>query len=245
MHMRKLILSGLVGLTFATSVHAADISLSAEEQNNTVVTQTGKRRALENLKIVDQNIDDTKYNLNATKRNAETIQAELKQLSELEKEHLEMLAKYKAYTEEAKPKIAANIKELKELETIEKKMGKKGTEEIPSPELERLQREKLERLKWDSEAKLKLSQISKMQSEAERNLKDINSRFKPLQAQLRTWNERQKEFEELLAKYGKRRATLERQIGSAVSPPNDSSNPSGDRKDTNSRIPAGGNRGNQ
>lgn len=203
-------------LTLTPAAFAGDISLSAEEAPSTIVNQSGKRRALENMKIVDQNIEDAKFNLGASKRNAEAVQTEIEKLNALQREHVEMIEKYTAYLREATPKVAANLKELKELESIEKKMGKPDASGNISPELERLRREKLERMKWDSESRTKVLQIQKFQSEADRNLKDIASRLKPLQEQYKTWMNRQKEFEDQLEKYAKRKVSLERQIGSTT-----------------------------
>jgi chromosome segregation ATPase len=192
------------------SATAPEEQMAKEQQP--VVSELGRRRIQENLSLLDTSISDIKQNLQSTRHNVKTIQAELTELLALEREHLDLRRKYSNYISFAKNELSKNentVRDLAKWEEQQKTAGEKLADKQLDERVGAAKREVAERTVWKADAASKTARVQTLIREIEINLKEIRSRKLPLERQLASWSKRLEEYETLFEKTTRKRKELE------------------------------------
>lgn len=182
-----------------------------------IISSTGKNRIRDHIATIEQNIAHTETNLQATKKNIEVIESELKDLDDLEKEHLRLKERYTDFLTYASKQTLKNEKALKEIEEFQKKvekLSKSNQNEAQINELKTATTEKAEREDWLKDTNQKTARVQELLLGVEKNLKSIASRKYPLQEQLQNWKNKNAEYTQLLSKLTNKKAIAERFVAS-------------------------------
>lgn len=162
-----------------------------------VLSDSGKKRVIDNIALIDKNLSTIKGNIVNCKKNASVIEAEMKELAVLEQEHLQLKKKYEAQIAETQKEIDKNDTAIKELETFQKNIAKNshGSEAAQQEDVTRSQKDKMDRERWKNEANAKIEKINDLIRTVNVNLSSIEGKRTPLKEQLGQWIMKEKEFQ--------------------------------------------------
>lgn len=166
------------------------------------LSPSGKKRLMENLKILDKNLTDVQTNLINCKKNIETAESSIKELSALEQESLVLRSKYKSQVEDTEVQLEKNEKAIAELEKFQKNITMSGSEaqqEKQKQDLEKAQKDMLEREAWKTQAKAKAVKINDWIKTLNQNIKSIDAKKIPLREEMNLWLRKEKEYQKLQA----------------------------------------------
>ena len=194
-----------IGIAWSVTGVAVDGSITP------VLSPAGKKRLQENAEIIDNNIKDTKRNVEISDRNVKTLRAELLELETLEKEHLDLKQKHTEYLANASKEVEKNEKAIRDIEKWEK-ANEKADDPNKKQKLETVRAEKSDREKWRSDAKTKTERVSQLLQSALKNIREIQARKGPLKGQLQSWVDRHKDYEKQLNDLSKKRAGLDKMM---------------------------------
>lgn len=201
----------------AKSSKSEELNIENLQVSPEIISSTGKNRIRDHIATIEQNIAHTETNLQATKKNIEVIESELKDLDDLEKEHLRLKERYTDFLAYASKQTLKNEKALKEIEEFQKKvekLSKSNQNEAQINELKTATTEKAEREDWLKDTNQKTARVQELLLGVEKNLKSIASRKHPLQEQLQTWKNKNIEYTQLLSKLTNKKAIAERFVAS-------------------------------
>ena len=201
----------------AKSSKSEELNIENLQVSPEIISSTGKNRIRDHIATIEQNIAHTETNLQATKKNIEVIESELKDLDDLEKEHLRLKERYTDFLAYASKQTLKNEKALKEIEEFQKKvekLNKSNQNEAQINELKTATTEKAEREDWLKDTNQKTARVQELLLGVEKNLKSIASRKHPLQEQLQTWKNKNIEYTQLLSKLTNKKAIAERFVAS-------------------------------
>ena len=191
------------------SFAAESVPGALDANSRPVLSAAGKKRVRDNIAILAGNIHDLQENLSATKKNLDTIQAELKDLDSLESEHLQLKKKYQAYLDFAAREEKKNQKSTEDLEKWEKGASKATEDKGLKEKLETARLERADRARWKIDADSKMTRVGDLMKSLLDNLKDIRSRRSPLDEQKTEWSNRKKNYETLLTDMTEKKTDLE------------------------------------
>ncbi len=196
--------------------------LFAATESKPVISESGKKRLQENLATLEKNLTEVQTNIDNCKKNAAIVASEAKDLDALEKENLDLRAKYKAQLEATQTESEKNEKALKELEEFQRKIAKNLKETPDAPpaqqqDLLKAQKDLLERERWRNEAKTKIEKINSLLKSANQNLSSIQSRKGPLQEQLAHWASKSKEYEKIRTDLSSKKTQTQKLLKSSPS----------------------------
>lgn len=86
----------LIFSLFSLPLTAAD-PVGQDELKKPILSATGRQRLEENIRLLEIALRDLRDNLSASDKNVATLAAELKDLGQLEREHLALKKKYQGY----------------------------------------------------------------------------------------------------------------------------------------------------
>ena len=217
--MHTLVLFGsLCLLSFA---HAEESAINAQiaAKEKPVVSELGRRRIRENLKILSASVKDISDNITASQHNVATIEKELAELQLLEREHLSLKKKYHEYLRFAQAELNKNEKSTKDLAAWEKrqlaateKLEKKERVSAEAAMRERLseaRRERVDRDLWRADAVDKIQRVKGLLAGIDRNLLKIRTLRAPLKEQLDSWKAREAAYQNQLREAQQKKADLE------------------------------------
>ena len=181
-----------------------------------VISASGKKRIREQFKKIEQTLKEANRNLENSQQNSSTILSDIKELSELEDEYLELQKRFHEYVVKANKEIQVNEKAMVEIEKYEKKILQvsKGNPEGAQQKLyEDAKQERLDRLRWKSDANSNLQRANTLLSQLQTSLKDIKLRNTPLRDELRAWNRKQDDYQKLASEIRNQKSSLEKSYG--------------------------------
>lgn len=215
--MRKIKLIGLSLVFFQSLTTAAskteDLNIEKLEVSPDIISPSGKNRIRDHIGTIQQNILHTESNLQATKKNIEVIELELKDLEDLETEHLRLRDRYKDFLSHASSESLKNEKALNEIEDFERKAQKLTQNTSNAAQLNELQiasNEKNERMDWSKDSNQKIKRVKELLVGIEKNLESIASRRRPLVEQLQHWKTKGTDYNQLLVKLNEKKVRAER-----------------------------------
>ena len=184
----------------------------SEPYTGPVLSPSGKRRILENLRTLDQNIDAAQGNIASTDKNQAVIKRELEDLSGLEKEHYELRKKFDAFLADAKAQGEKNDKEYDKLVKYKKEIenSPKILPEARNKVLQKVGREKADIERWRVDSESKRRRINEMMAEVYGTLNQIKARRVDLFGQLKNWEDKRVEYERLLQQYREKKAEYQK-----------------------------------
>jgi chromosome segregation ATPase len=187
----------------ATKIDPNDFALEPQDEvQKPILSATGKKRLQENVRTLDNNLHDLRENLVATDKNIATIRTELKDITGLENEHLDLKKKYLAYLDRADSEIKKNEKAKRDLskwEQTSKTAAGKLPENVVKDKLEAARAEQADRDRWKYDAEAKTARVKTLLGGLETNLRDIRSRRVPLEQQLELWTARRAQYQKTIA----------------------------------------------
>lgn len=154
------------------------LSLRLDAAETTVLSATGKQKASQSRELLDSNLKGIAENLETTRKNVATIEAEIEELEALERRHLSLKTNLERFLAKASNEFKENGAALES-----DKGAKKGEAE--------------QRAAWKVEAEARLAKAQNTLHELNVNLRQVESRKEPLRGQLLAWRERAKELERL------------------------------------------------
>lgn len=206
-----LILSTLLLLTTSVKTSSAE-----EPSSKVIISKAGLKRIDDQYKKIEQALQEAKKNLEVSQTNSATVLSDIKELSTLEDEHKDLQKKYLRYLQDAGKEIQANDKAIADIEKYEKKVMSTSKTPIGGPQkklLDDAQQERLDRLRWKSDATNNLDRANTLLSQLKISLQEMESRKGPLQEELRAWNKKQHEYETLISELRKQRIEMEEVYG--------------------------------
>ena len=171
-----------------------------------VLSPRGIKRQEENRAIVEQNVADLEENVTICGKNVKTLQNELKDLTDLEREHEALRDRYRDYLVRAEKENAKNEAALRKSQIFEK--DARGAAD--HMELEKARLDIGDRTRWRGDAAGKVKRINELLKGLKDNFGNIQTRRYSLQKQLKCWVERKKDFEKQLAYNKDRKATFDK-----------------------------------
>ncbi len=167
-----------------------------------VLSSSGKQRLLENIASLDKNITIVKGNIVNCKKNAIVIDSELKELSALEQEHLQLREKYVGQIADIQKELDKNDTAMKELDNFQKNISKNSSsssnaQTAQQDDIMKSQKDKMDREKWKSEATAKVGKINELIKSVNANLNSIEVKKTPLKEQQQQWLSKEKEYQKL------------------------------------------------
>ena len=183
-----------------------------EPYTGPVLSPSGKRRILENLRTLDQNIDAAQGNIASTEKNQSVIKRELEDLTGLEKEHFELRKKFDLFLADAKTQGEKNDKEYEKLVKYKKEIenSPKILPEARNKVLQKVSREKADIERWRADSETKRRRINEMMAEVYGTLNQIKARRVDLNGQLKGWEDKRMEYERLLQHYREKKAEYQK-----------------------------------
>jgi len=176
-----------------------------------VLSPTGKQRVKENLETLDKNISVVTGNIVNCRKNASVLEDEIKELSQIEQEHLKLREKYKEQLANTEKEIEKNNIAIKELDEFLKTLSKNtsaSNDVKPSKQEEDSKRaltDKLEREKWNSETKIKLTKINELVQTVNLNIASIDKKKVLLRQQNAQWIDKEKQYQKMLLELANRK----------------------------------------
>ncbi|MBY0369065.1 hypothetical protein K2X33_00165 [bacterium] len=189
-------------------------SFNPDDLKQPVLSTTGKKRLRDNVRTLENNLKDLRENLVASEKNLTTIRAELKDISVLEKEHLDLRQKYMGYQQLAEQEMRKNEKAKRDLAKWEEKQKAQPnvSQEALKEKLESARMEQSERDRWKADADSKNARVRELISGVDKNLRDIRSRKHPLEQQLASWTARRDDYKKRITETEEKKAIWEKAL---------------------------------
>ncbi len=147
----------------------------------------------------------------ASTKNIKVISDELKELNQLEIEHVELRKRFLEYLQIADKEIIKNQKSIERLEKLEKELFRlRSKGEGDALELDFVSRERTDRNVWKDDASIKVNKAKNRCAEIEKNMKEIEQRRSSLKSEHKSWTERVEEYQKLRKDLTDRKEEYER-----------------------------------
>ncbi len=200
-------------LCFSLFGWAADKAVDLEELKRPVLSATGRQRLEENIRLLETTLRDLRENLTASDKNLATLNAEQKDLNDLEREHLALKKKYENYLAHASQELVQNEKARRDLakwETSTQNLSKDKVDPVLQDKLEAARVEQADREKWKNDAEAKTAKVKNLLTGIQRNLADIRSRKAPIQEQLTLWQTKRADYKKQIDSTESKKAEWEK-----------------------------------
>ncbi len=212
----------LLSLPLATRAIAATNTKEDAELDSTPggklqphLSASGLQRLKKNIETLTQNAKEVQSNIEIADRNLKTLQAELADISSLQKEHEDLQNQYQTYLADANKKLAKTETELQKIAKYEREnaaAAKKSTSTKGDKiyDAEKLAEDKTSLLDWKADAVPKIRRVNELVGELKDNLIQIEEKKSQVKKDLSTWVEHRKEFEISLKQFNSKKAELQK-----------------------------------
>ncbi len=192
-------------LAFCLNLNAEPKGATApakDELTRPVLSASGRDRLQGNLRVLETALVDLKENLRIAAKNLETIRTELRDLDQLEADHVAIRQKHNSYLSHVEQEMRKNDEAQRDLakweEAAKNAPADPAAQQVIKEKLESARLEKADRDRWRSDAAVKSARAKELVIEVDRNLRDIRSRRGPLKEQQRQWLARKDEYEKVV-----------------------------------------------
>lgn len=173
-----------------------------DELTRPVLSAAGRERLQKNLRVLETALADLNENLSIAGKNLETIRKELKDLDQLEAEHIAIRQKHTGYLGHVEQEMRKNDEAQRDLakweEAAKNAPADPAAQQVIKEKLESARLEKADRDRWRADAAVKSARAKELVIEVDRNLRDIRSRRGPLKDQQKQWTARKEEYEKVV-----------------------------------------------
>ncbi len=170
--------------------------LKDEAPKDPIVSLSGQIRMTEQLDKLRTNVHQMEANIDSCDKNVETLQKEINTLDNLSRDHHDLIRQYEGYLSLAAEEKKKNIAGLAEIEKWEKQFRKapKETQAAMALKLQSAKVEKIDRLRWDSDADKKMASMESMKKGIVATLKEVEDKKVRLRDQMNVWKEKKAKF---------------------------------------------------